>query len=108
MNRRSQVKTLLRIAAVALTTCVPTFAAAFPDQPVRFIMPWPPGGGSDIAMRMVAEGVRTTRAAVALGARHGVELPIVAQMAAVLEGRRSPAEAVEALMGRRQRHERER
>ncbi len=55
MNRRSQVKTLLRIAAVALTTCVPTFAAAFPDQPVRFIMPWPPGGGSDIAMRMVAE-----------------------------------------------------
>lgn len=59
-------------------------------------------------MRMVAEGVRTTRAAVALGARHGVELPIVAQMAAVLEGRRSPAEAVEALMGRRQRHERER
>jgi glycerol-3-phosphate dehydrogenase (NAD(P)+) len=59
-------------------------------------------------MRMVAEGVRTTRAAVALGARHGVELPIVAQMAAVLEQRRSPAEAVEALMGRRQRHERER
>jgi glycerol-3-phosphate dehydrogenase (NAD(P)+) len=56
-------------------------------------------------MRMVAEGVRTTGAALALGARHGIELPIAAQMAAVLEGRRSPLEAVEALMGRRQRAE---
>jgi glycerol-3-phosphate dehydrogenase (NAD(P)+) len=56
-------------------------------------------------MRMVAEGVRTTGAALALGARHGVELPIAAQMYAVLEGERSPAEAVEALMGRKQRAE---
>jgi glycerol-3-phosphate dehydrogenase (NAD(P)+) len=58
-------------------------------------------------MRMVAEGVRTTRAALALGERHGVELPIAAQMAAVLEGRVAPAEAVETLMGRRQRQEHE-
>lgn len=57
------------------------------------------------SMRMVAEGVRTTGAALALGARHGIELPIAAQMAAVLEGRRAPREAVEALMGRRQRPE---
>jgi glycerol-3-phosphate dehydrogenase (NAD(P)+) len=56
-------------------------------------------------MRMIAEGVRTTGAALALGARHGIELPITAEMAAVLEGRRSPVEAVEALMGRRQRPE---
>jgi glycerol-3-phosphate dehydrogenase (NAD(P)+) len=56
-------------------------------------------------MRMVAEGVRTTGAALALGARHGIELPIAAQMAAVLDGRSSPLEAVETLMGRRQRAE---
>ncbi len=56
-------------------------------------------------MRMVAEGVRTTGAALALGARHGLELPIAAQMAAVLDGRSSPLEAVETLMGRRQRAE---
>jgi glycerol-3-phosphate dehydrogenase (NAD(P)+) len=49
-------------------------------------------------MRMVAEGVRTTKAALALGARHGVELPIAAQMDAVLDGRRSPRAAVEQLM----------
>ena len=55
--------------------------------------------------KMVAEGVRTTRAALALGAEHGVELPIAAQMADVLEGRREPRVAVYELMGRRQRAE---
>ena len=41
-------------------------------------------------MKMVAEGVRTTHAALALGARHGVELPITAKMEEVLSGARSP------------------
>lgn len=58
-------------------------------------------------MRMVAEGVRTTGAALALGARHGVELPLAAQMAAVLEGRATAREAVERLMLRPQRSERD-
>lgn len=56
-------------------------------------------------MRMVAEGVRTTGAALALGEKHGIELPIAAQMKAVLDGRCSPADAVEVLMLRRQRAE---
>ena len=56
-------------------------------------------------MRMVAEGVRTTGVALALGRRHGVELPITAQMADVLEGVTPPLKAVETLMGRRQRAE---
>jgi glycerol-3-phosphate dehydrogenase (NAD(P)+) len=58
-------------------------------------------------MKMIAEGVKTTRAAIALGERHGVELPIASQMAAVLEGRSDVRTAVEALMVRRQRAERE-
>jgi glycerol-3-phosphate dehydrogenase len=57
---------------------------------------------------MIAEGVRTTAAAVALGARHRIELPITAEMAAVLDGRRAPADAVDALMGRKQRAEADR
>jgi glycerol-3-phosphate dehydrogenase (NAD(P)+) len=56
-------------------------------------------------MHMVAEGVRTTGAALALGVRHRIELPIAAQMSAVLEGQVSPLDAVETLMGRRQRAE---
>lgn len=59
-------------------------------------------------LRMVAEGVRTTGAALALGSRHGIELPITAQMAAVLEGRRTPREALDALMLRPQKQESDR
>lgn len=55
--------------------------------------------------KMVAEGVRTTSAALALGARVGVELPIAAQMSEVLAGRQTPAAAVGELMGRRQKAE---
>jgi glycerol-3-phosphate dehydrogenase (NAD(P)+) len=57
------------------------------------------------SMRMVAEGVQTTKAALALGAQHGVELPIAAQMADVMAGRRTPRAAIECLMLRPQRGE---
>jgi glycerol-3-phosphate dehydrogenase (NAD(P)+) len=55
--------------------------------------------------RMVAEGIRTTSAALALGQRHDVELPIAAQMAEVLAGRQTPRQAVGCLMLRPQRGE---
>jgi glycerol-3-phosphate dehydrogenase (NAD(P)+) len=62
---------------------------------------------SDIlaAMKMVAEGVRTTDAALALGARHGVELPIAEQVAELLAGRKDARTAVYDLMLRPQRAE---
>ena len=56
-------------------------------------------------MRMVAEGVRTTDAALALAARHGVELPIAAQVAELLAGRKDARTALEELMLRPQRAE---
>ena len=56
-------------------------------------------------MKMVAEGVRTTDAALALGARHGVELPIAGQVAELLAGRKDPRTAVYDLMLRPQRAE---
>lgn len=58
-------------------------------------------------MKMIAEGVRTTGAALALGARYGVELPIATQMAEVLEGRADVRSALDTLMLRRQRAEAE-
>lgn len=58
-------------------------------------------------MKMVAEGVRTTYAALALGARHGIELPITTQMAAVLDGRKDVRAALVDLMLRPQRAEAE-
>ena len=56
-------------------------------------------------MKMVAEGVKTTKVALALGTRYGVELPIAAQMADVFDGRLDVRTAVDTLMVRRQRAE---
>lgn len=55
--------------------------------------------------KMVAEGVRTTEAALALGARHGIELPIAQEMSDVLGGRTDPQAAIRNLMGRKQKLE---
>jgi len=55
--------------------------------------------------KMVAEGVRTTNAALALAAKHNVELPIAAQVAELLTGRKDPRAAVQELMVRPQRSE---
>jgi glycerol-3-phosphate dehydrogenase (NAD(P)+) len=52
------------------------------------------------SMRMVAEGIRTTQAAVALAARHGVEMPITTQVHRILQDQVSPREAIRELMER--------
>ena len=52
------------------------------------------------SMKMIAEGVETTSAAVQLAAKAGVEMPITQQMNAILEGDRSPREALRELMER--------
>jgi len=52
------------------------------------------------SMRMVAEGVETCGVAVALGAKFGVDMPIIQQMDAVMGGRKSPQDAVRELMDR--------
>jgi glycerol-3-phosphate dehydrogenase (NAD(P)+) len=48
----------------------------------------------------VAEGVRSTTAALGLAARYGVEMPITEQMAAVLHRDKSPRDAIRDLMSR--------
>jgi glycerol-3-phosphate dehydrogenase (NAD(P)+) len=57
------------------------------------------------SMKMVAEGVRTTDAALALGVRHRVELPIAAQVAELIAGRKDARSALYDLMLRPQRAE---
>jgi len=51
-------------------------------------------------MKMIAEGIGTADAAVELGAKFGVDLPIVQQMHAVLHGTTSPRQALRDLMER--------
>jgi glycerol-3-phosphate dehydrogenase (NAD(P)+) len=49
---------------------------------------------------MIAEGVETCGAAVELGQKFGVDLPIIQQMHAVLHSAKSPREALRDLMER--------
>jgi glycerol-3-phosphate dehydrogenase (NAD(P)+) len=51
-------------------------------------------------MQMVAEGVKTARPLVELASGYGVEMPIGEQVALVLDGACTPAEAIPALMQR--------
>ncbi len=51
-------------------------------------------------MKMVAEGVGTTGALLALAREAGIELPITEQVAAILHGGRSPREAIRSIMER--------
>jgi glycerol-3-phosphate dehydrogenase (NAD(P)+) len=53
----------------------------------------------------VAEGVRSTAAALGLAARYGVEMPITEQMDAILHRGKSPREAIRDLMARPGRDE---
>lgn len=52
------------------------------------------------SMRMVAEGIPTAFAAVDLARRHAIELPITAEICAILRGEREPRMAVRELMER--------
>jgi glycerol-3-phosphate dehydrogenase (NAD(P)+) len=51
-------------------------------------------------MTMVAEGVKTTNAAVELAERHGIEMPIASQMFRLLHHGISPHDAIRSLMER--------
>ena len=70
MNAFTQRRAVLRTALGATALAVATFAAplaaqaqaGYPDKPIRFVVPYPPGGGTDVVARIVQ-----TRLQAALG-----------------------------------------
>lgn len=46
---------IVRAFAVAVLCTAPAFAQKFPEKPVTLIVPWPPGGSTDLALRALAE-----------------------------------------------------
>ncbi len=59
MQRRTLLSAL---AAAGATTAAPwaTAQSAWPDQPLRWVVPYPAGGGTDVLARTVAEAMRQT------------------------------------------------
>jgi glycerol-3-phosphate dehydrogenase (NAD(P)+) len=63
------------------------------------------GGGKSLdevlqGMKMVAEGVRTTRSAMDLAGKHGVDMPITSEVFEILFNGKDPKKAVTDLMTR--------
>ncbi len=53
MNKIKHLSCIL-VCASGLATALPSFAQGFPAKPIRWILPYPPGGGSDTIARPVA------------------------------------------------------
>ena len=51
-SRRSGLRGLAVLALAAATPFV-AWAQAYPDKPIRFLVPYPPGGGTDVIARIV-------------------------------------------------------
>lgn len=51
----SLLNALVRALAVAIVCAAPAFAQKFPEKPITLIVPWPPGGSTDLALRALAE-----------------------------------------------------
>lgn len=51
----THLPTTIRRALAPLLLTVPLFASAYPDRPIEWVVPYPPGGGTDVVARSVAE-----------------------------------------------------
>ena len=82
MQRRTLLSAL---AAAGATTAAPWAAgqSAWPDQPLRWVVPYPAGGGTDVLARTVAEAMRETLGQqVVIDNRPGASTNIGAQIVA--------------------------
>ncbi|MFN3438720.1 MAG: Bug family tripartite tricarboxylate transporter substrate binding protein [Acidovorax sp.] len=60
MQRRTLLSALAAAGATAAAPWAAAQQAAWPDQPLRWVVPYPAGGGTDVLARTVAEAMRQT------------------------------------------------
>ncbi|MBI2290392.1 MAG: hypothetical protein HYU73_08665 [Betaproteobacteria bacterium] len=88
------VASLPALAALALVSNTAP-AQAYPSKPIRLIVPWPPGGGTDAAARILAQALSDNLGEqVVLDNRPGATGRIGTEFAA-----RAPADGYTLLMG---------
>jgi tripartite-type tricarboxylate transporter receptor subunit TctC len=54
LNRRDWITAAAAMSGVALLRAGPAAAQAYPQRPVKIIVPYPPGGGTDVFSRLLA------------------------------------------------------
>jgi tripartite-type tricarboxylate transporter receptor subunit TctC len=88
------IKTTWRTAILAATLVSGVAAAAYPDKPVRIVVPYPPGGASDTTARVLSEKLKeVTGGTFVVENRPGANGNIAAEMVA-----KSPADGYTLLM----------
>ncbi|RZS86697.1 Bug family tripartite tricarboxylate transporter substrate binding protein [Pigmentiphaga kullae] len=58
MDRRQALQTMAGAAGCALLPAMPAHAQSYPARPVRWLVPFPPGGTMDQVVRAVAQGMQ--------------------------------------------------
>lgn len=48
----------LALALIALMLAVPAHAESWPEKPIQVVVPWNPGGSSDISARIVGDKIQ--------------------------------------------------
>src|SRR5437762_2477646 len=59
LTRRLSLALPLALAAASLSLALPAHAqtAAYPNQPIKLVVPFPPAGGTDVVSRMLTEKI---------------------------------------------------
>jgi tripartite-type tricarboxylate transporter receptor subunit TctC len=51
------LRVLIGVPIAVLSLCAPALAAGWPERPIRFVVPYPPGGGGDRMARPMAQAM---------------------------------------------------